>query len=35
MSKRQKRQKILVSILAGLMAVLMILPMLLNALSML
>lgn len=35
MSKRQKRQKLLVSILAGLMAALMILPMLLNALSML
>ncbi len=35
MSKRQKRQKILVSVLAGLMAVLMVLPILLNALSML
>lgn len=35
MSKKQKRQKLLVSILAGLMAALMILPMLLNALSML
>lgn len=35
MSKRQKRQKLLVSILAGLMAALMVLPILLNALSML
>ena len=35
MSKRQKRRKILVSVLAGLMAVLMVLPILLNALSML
>lgn len=35
MSKRQKRQKILVSVLAGLMAALMVLPILLNALSML
>ena len=35
MSKKQKRQKLLVSILAGLMAALMIRPMLLNALSML
>lgn len=35
MSKRQKRQKILVSVLAGLMAVLMVLPILLNALSLL
>lgn len=35
MSKRQKRQKILVSVLAGLMAVLMVLPILLEALSLL
>ena len=35
MSKRQKRKKLLVSILAGLMAALMVLPILLNALSML
>lgn len=31
MSKRQKRQKMIVSILAGLMAALMLLPLLLNA----
>lgn len=35
MSKRQKRKKIVVSVLAGLMAVLMVLPILLNALSLL
>lgn len=35
MSKRQKRQKIFVAVMAGLMALLMVLPILLNALSML
>ena len=35
MSKRQKRQKLFMAIMAGLMAALMVLPILLNALSML
>lgn len=35
MSKRQKRQKIFMAVMAGLMAALMVLPILLNALSML
>lgn len=35
MSKKQKRKKLAVSILAGLLAVLMLLPMLLSALDML
>lgn len=35
MSKRQKRQKIFMTVIAGLMALLMVLPILLNALSML
>ena len=35
MSKRQKRQKIFMTVMAGLMAVLMILPILLQALSVL
>lgn len=35
MSKRQKRKKIAVSVMAGLLAVLMLLPMLLSALDML
>lgn len=35
MSKRQKRKKILTSVFAGLLALLMLLPILLNALNML
>lgn len=35
MSMRQKRQKLIMAVLAGLMAALMVLPILLNALSML
>ena len=35
MSKRQKRQKLFMAIMAGFMALLMVLPIVLNALSML
>lgn len=35
MSKRQKRQKLFMAVMAGLMAALMVLPILLNALSVL
>lgn len=35
MSKKQKRQKLFMAIMAGLMALLMVLPIVLNAISML
>ena len=35
MSKKQKRQKVFMAVMAGLMALLMVLPIVLNALSML